>query len=41
MTWAAPIQEIIDEFQDIDEQFERLQVLMDFSDEVEVLPVEE
>tara|TARA_B110000495_G_scaffold63218_1_gene53666 strand:- start:182 stop:595 length:414 start_codon:yes stop_codon:yes gene_type:complete len=41
MTWSAPIQEIIDEFQDIDEQFERLQVLMDFSDEVEVLPVEE
>ena len=41
MTWPASIQEIIDEFQDIDEQFERLEVLMDFSDEVEVLPVEE
>jgi cysteine desulfuration protein SufE len=41
MTWPASIQEIIDEFQDIDEQFERLEVLMDFSDEVEALPVEE
>ena len=40
MTWSVAIQEIIDEFQDIDEQFERLEVLMDFSDEVEELPVE-
>ena len=40
MTWSVAIQEIIDEFQDIDEQFERLEVLMDFSEEVEVLPVE-
>ncbi len=41
MTWPASIQEIIDEFQDIEEQFERLEVLMDFSDEVEELSVEE
>ena len=40
MTWSVAIQEIIDEFQDIDEQFERLEILMDFSDEVEELPVE-
>tara|TARA_B110000444_G_scaffold163257_2_gene152582 strand:- start:26811 stop:27224 length:414 start_codon:yes stop_codon:yes gene_type:complete len=40
MTWSVAIQEIIDEFQDIDEQFERLEVLMDFSEEVEVLPIE-
>jgi len=40
MTWSIAVQEIIDEFQDIDEQFERLEVLMDFSDEVEELPVE-
>jgi len=40
MTWSIAIQEIIDEFQDIDEQFERLEILMDFSDEVEELPVE-
>ena len=40
MTWSVAIQEIIDEFQDIDEQFERLEVLMDFSEEVELLPVE-
>ena len=41
MTWPASIQEIIDEFQEIEEQFERLEVLMDFSDEVEELSVEE
>ena len=40
MTWSVAIQEIIDEFQDIDEQFERLEVLMDFSEEVEELPIE-
>ena len=40
MTWSVAIQEIIDEFQDIDEQFERLEILMDFSDEVEELPIE-
>tara|TARA_B100000767_G_scaffold274965_1_gene309811 strand:- start:498 stop:911 length:414 start_codon:yes stop_codon:yes gene_type:complete len=41
VTWSASIQEIIDEFQEIEEQFERLEVLMDFSDEVEELSVEE
>lgn len=40
MTWSVAIQEIIDEFQEIDEQFERLEILMDFSDEVEELPFE-
>lgn len=41
MTWSEAIQEIIDEFQDIEDQFERLEVLMDFADEVDELPVEE
>ena len=40
MSWPAAIQELIEEFQDIDEQFERLEVLMEFSEEVEELPVE-
>ena len=40
MSWPVAIQELIEEFQDIDEQFERLEVLMDFSEEVEELPVE-
>jgi cysteine desulfuration protein SufE len=39
MTWPAAIQEIIDEFQEIEDQFERLEILMDFSDEVEELAV--
>ena len=29
MTWPDSIQEIIEEFQEIDDQFERLEVLMD------------
>ncbi len=41
MTWPASIQEIIEEFQEIDDQFERLEVLMDFSSEVDELPVED
>ena len=41
MTWPDSIQEIIEEFQEIDDQFERLEVLMDFSSEVDELPVEE
>ena len=41
MTWPASIQEIIEEFQDIEDQFERLEVLMDFSSEVDELPVED
>ena len=41
MTWPASIQEIIEEFQEIEDQFERLEVLMDFSSEVDELPVED
>ena len=41
MSWPASIQEIIEEFQEIEDQFERLEVLMDFSSEVDELPVEE
>ena len=41
MTWPDSIQEIIVEFQEIEDQFERLEVLMDFADEVDELPVNE
>ena len=41
MTWPDSIQEIIEEFQEIEDQFERLEVLMDFSSEVDELPVED
>lgn len=41
MTWPASIQEIIEEFQEIEDQFERLEVLMDFSSEVDELPVDD
>ena len=41
MTWPDTIQEIIVEFQEIEDQFERLEVLMDFADEVDELPVNE
>ena len=41
MSWPASIQEIIEEFQEIEDQFERLEVLMDFSSEVDEVPVEE
>ena len=38
MTWPTSVQEIIDEFQDIEDQFEKLEILMDFSTEVDELP---
>ena len=41
MTWPDSIQEIIVEFQEIEDQLERLEVLMDFADEVDELPVNE
>ena len=41
MNWPDSIQEIIEEFQEIEDQFERLEVLMDFAEEVDELPVEE
>ena len=31
MKWPQPVQEIIDEFNEIDDQFEKLEILMDFS----------
>ena len=34
MTWPPAIQEIIEEFQDIEDQFEKLEVLMDFSSQL-------
>ena len=41
MTWPDSIQEVINEFQEIDDQFEKLEVLMDFASEVDELPHEE
>ena len=41
MNWPDSIQDIIEEFQEIEDQFERLEVLMDFAEEVDELPVEE
>ncbi len=38
MNWPDSIQEIINEFQEIDDQFERLEVLMDFASEIDELP---
>ena len=41
MSWSSAIQGLIEEFQDIDSQFEKLEILMDFADEVVPLPVDE
>ncbi len=41
MSWPSAIQGLIEEFQDIDSQFEKLEILMDFADEVIPLPVDE
>tara|TARA_B100001142_G_C14085446_1_gene559113 strand:- start:30 stop:440 length:411 start_codon:yes stop_codon:yes gene_type:complete len=41
MTWSPALQEVIDEFSEIEDAMERLEVLMDFSEEVDELPSEE
>ena len=41
MTWSPALQEVIDEFTEIEDAMERLEVLMDFSEEVDELPSEE
>jgi len=41
MTWPSDIQEVIDEFAEIEDAMERLEILMDFSDEVDELPSDE
>lgn len=41
MTWSPALQEIIDEFVEIEDAMERLEVLMDFADEVDELPSDE
>jgi cysteine desulfuration protein SufE len=41
MSWPSAIQGLIEEFQDIESQFEKLETLMDFADEVVPLPVDE
>ena len=41
MKWPQSIQEIIDEFNEIEDQFEKLEILMDFSSEVDELPTDE
>ncbi len=41
MSWPVALQELVDEFVEIDDQFEKLEVVMDFSKEVVELPFEE
>ena len=41
MNWSASLQKLIDDFVEIDDQFEKLEVVMDFASEVIELPVEE
>ncbi len=41
MTWSPALQEIIDEFSEIEDAMERLEVLMDFADEVDELSADE
>lgn len=41
MTWSPALQEVIDEFAEIEDAMERLEILMDFADEVDELPPEE
>jgi len=41
MTWPPALQEVIDEFTEIEDAMERLEILMDFADEVDELPGEE
>ncbi len=41
MTWSPALQEVIDEFSEIEDAMERLEVLMDFAEEVDELPGEE
>lgn len=41
MNWSPAIQGLIEEFQEIESQFEKLETLMDFADEVVPLPVDE
>lgn len=41
MTWPPALQEVIDEFAEIEDAMERLEILMDFADEVDELPCDE
>ena len=41
MNWSPAIQVLIEEFQEIESQFEKLETLMDFADELVPLPVED
>jgi sulfur transfer protein SufE len=41
MTWPPALQEVIDEFSEIEDAMERLEVLMDFAEEVDELSEEE
>tara|TARA_B100001123_G_scaffold254244_1_gene283682 strand:- start:106 stop:546 length:441 start_codon:yes stop_codon:yes gene_type:complete len=40
-SWPAHLQEIIDEFTEIDEAMEKIELLFDFASEIDELPVEE
>lgn len=41
MTWSPALQEVIDEFSEIEDAMERLEILMDFAEEVDELPSNE
>lgn len=41
MTWSPALQEVIDEFSEIEDAMERLEILMDFAEEVDELPSDE
>ena len=41
MNWSPAIQGLIEEFQEIESKFEKLETLMDFADELVPLPVED
>jgi len=41
MNWSPAVQGLIEEFQEIESKFEKLETLMDFADELVPLPVED
>ena len=41
MTYPAQLVELIEEFQDVDDQMERLEMVFEMADEVELIPIDE
>ena len=41
MTYSAELLELIEEFQEIDDKMERLEMVFDLADEVNLLPIEQ